>query len=154
MKGINIVYEAPRDHTYEFDADSHWLNCPTCDADIADTPHEIVDGKCVCGYTTVQTTLVGTTDLYALYKELYGVDFVKKENDKGLIPNTTTALNWLGVEGDVQLRTSDSAPKMEILKNETGALTYTATGKVRFTAQIASTFKANDELFSLAVEAI
>ena len=80
---------------------------------------------------------------FALYKELYGTDFVKSENDKGYVPETTNTLNWLGVEGDVQLRTGDSDPKLEILKNETGSLTYTATGKVRFTVQIASTSKSN-----------
>lgn len=149
MKGINIVYEAPRDHTYEFDAENHWMNCPVCDGDVAATPHELVDGKCACGYEAVQTTLVGTTDLYALYKELYGTDFVKGENDKKAIPTTTTTLNWLGVEGEVQLRTGDSDPKMEIMKNETGSLTYTATGKVRFTVQIASTSKTNSSSFAL-----
>ena len=38
---------------------------------------------------------------------------------------------------------------MEIMKNETGALTYTATGKVRFTVQIASTSKTNSSSFAL-----
>ena len=148
IKSIEMVYAAPAAHEYQYDAEGHWIDCAACDG-MAKVAHEVENGKCVCGYATVQTTLVGTTDLYALYKELYGTDFVKKANDKGLIPNNTQTFNWLGVEGDVQLRTSDAAPKMEILKNETGALTYTATGKVRITAQIASTSKTNSSSFAL-----
>ena len=149
MKSINIVYEAPGAHEYEFDNDSHWLNCSACDGSIADTPHELVDGECVCGYAAEKVTNVGTTDLYALYKELYGTDFVKSANDKGLVPADTTTLSWLNVEGEVQLRTGDSVPKLEIMKNETGALSYTTTGKVRITVQIASTAKDNSSSFAL-----
>ena len=153
MKGINIVYEAPRDHTYEFDADSHWLNCPACDADIADTPHEIVDGKCVCGYTTIQMTNVGKMDLDALFAELHPDVAVadKKTVDKGEIPTDSQTLSWLEVEGKIQLRTNSTPNKLELMKNETGSLSYTATGKVRITAEICSTDTKNSSSFGLKV---
>ena len=89
--------------------------------------------------------------LRALYLEMYGVEIVKGENDKGLVPADNETLNWLQIEGDVQLRTNDSDPKLEVLKNETGALSYTATGKVVVTVQLASTSKTNSSSFALKV---
>ena len=82
---------------------------------------------------------------------MYGVEIVKGENDKGLVPADNKTLNWLQIEGDVQLRTNDSDPKIEVLKNETGALSYTATGKVVVTVQLASTSKINSSSFALKV---
>ena len=46
-------------------------------------------------------------------------------------------------------RSNESAPKMDIAKNEAGALTYTATGKVKITVQLASTGKDNTSSFAL-----
>lgn len=89
--------------------------------------------------------------LRALYLEMYGVEIVKGENDKGLVPADNKTLDWLQIEGDVQLRTNDSDPKLEVLKNETGALSYTATGKVVVTVQLASTSKTNSSSFALKV---
>ena len=54
-------------------------------------------------------------------------------------------------EEQLFLRTNDSDPKIEVLKNETGALSYTATGKVVVTVQLASTSKTNSSSFALKV---
>jgi len=101
--------------------------------------------------TPVVTGSFDADVLRALYLEMYGVEIVKGENDKGLIPADNKTLNWLQIEGDVQLRTNDSDPKIEVLKNETGALSYTATGKVVVTVQLASTSKSNSSSFALKV---
>lgn len=44
MKSINIVYEAPAAHAYEYDADGHWASCSTCDYAIAKETH-VYDGN-------------------------------------------------------------------------------------------------------------
>ena len=149
MPAIEIVYEAPAAHAYQYDEDSHWASCSACDYVVADTPHEIVNGECVCGYATEKITLVGTTDLKALYKELHGTEYEKNKNDKGAIPAETQTLSWLGFEGTVILRSNENNPKIDICKNEKGAITYTATGKVRITAQLASTGSSNTSSFAL-----
>ena len=101
--------------------------------------------------TPVVTGSFDADVLRQLYLEMYGVEIVKGENDKGLVPADNKTLNWLQIEGDVQLRTNDSDPKIEVLKNETGALSYTATGKVVVTVQLASTSKTNSSSFALKV---
>lgn len=147
MPAIEIVYESPAVHSYQYDEDSHWITCPTCDYVVADTPHEIVNGECVCGYATEKITLVGELNADALKAEMFPEGTEVK--DSQVIPENTTTLNWLQVSGTVKLRTNESIVKLEINKNETGALSYTATGKVRITVQLSSTSSSNSSSFAI-----
>ena len=90
-------------------------------------------------------------DTEALFYEMYpDVSWGDKTScDKTPLNNDTATLSWLEVEGSVQLRTNDIDNKLEILKNETGALSYTATGKVKITVQLASTSQKNSSSFAL-----
>ena len=95
--------------------------------------------------------VIANLDIDALYAELFpngekrGVENV---TDKISVPTDTMAFDSFEV-GGLQLRSNDSDNKLELAKNETGHISYTVTGKVVITVQVASTSKTNSSSIAL-----